>query len=212
MTAITYDGKNVELQYDDNGYLIKIGNSEVNLEEYPEIENLFFTSLIYDGDTDTYTTTDINGNEHTFSILTTDDTITGAIYDGKTISLTTDAEGNIIKVGNSTVDVSEYEGSSGGGSNYKSITENQDGTFTVVDTDNVSHIISITETDGTISATLDGKAIPITLDTNGNIVKIGNSDISISEQSEGKGGYGGVAVIPIQSIAEAMPTSTTVTV
>lgn len=31
-------------------------------------------------------------------------------------------------------------------------------------------------------------------------------------QTGGGGGYGGVAVIPIQSIAEAMPTNTTVTI
>ena len=44
-------------------------------------------------------------------------------------------------------------------------------------------------------------------------ITYGNISTKISEiQTGGGGGYSGVAVIPIQSIATAMPTSTTITV
>jgi hypothetical protein len=44
-------------------------------------------------------------------------------------------------------------------------------------------------------------------------ITYGNISTKISEiQTGGGGGYGGVSVVPIQSIAEAMPTNTTVTV
>lgn len=43
-------------------------------------------------------------------------------------------------------------------------------------------------------------------------ITYGNISTKISEIQTGGGGYGGVAVIPIQSIVEALPTTTTVTV
>ena len=46
ITAITYDGKNVKLTYDDNGNLIKIGDSDVDLENYEGIANTLLTELL----------------------------------------------------------------------------------------------------------------------------------------------------------------------
>lgn len=54
-----------------------------------------------------------------------------------------------------------------------------------------------------VNATQDADTI-----TYGNI----EPKLDAALNSGGDGGYGGVSVIPVQSIAEAMPTSTTVTV
>ena len=46
ITAITYDGKNVKLEYDNDGNLIKIGDSDVDLENYEGVANTLLTELL----------------------------------------------------------------------------------------------------------------------------------------------------------------------
>lgn len=263
MTAITYDDKNIPLVYDDNGYLIKVGNSDIDIGEYTGVaeavlatlltltspaENtldsalaqletdrqtfifnlsekgveaqsddtitdlvplildisgggISVTDLTYDNDTGVYTVTDANGDTHTFSIIKTDGEITGATYDDINVPLIFDAEGNLIKIGDVDIDISEYPNLAS--IQYGSLTLNQDGTFSIVDEEGNSHTVELIEEDGEfVGAVYDGSNIPLTFDANGELIKIGNSDIDVDLfPSEPSGGaYSGVSVIPIQSI------------
>lgn len=106
-------------------------------------------------------------------------------------------------------------GGSGGGKAFKSLTLEEDGSYTVVDTKDNEHTIEVEEENGRIvELTYDGESVNLEYDGEGNLVMIGDSEVDVEDYPEppSGGGYGGVAVIPIQSITEALPTNTTVTV
>ena len=82
-------------------------------------------------------------------------------------------------------------GGSAGGINFKSVTLENDGTYTVIDTKDNTHIITpTTNSDGVITAIVyDDININLTYDNEGNLIKIGDSDVDVSD-------YVGVGIIP----------------
>lgn len=82
-------------------------------------------------------------------------------------------------------------GGSAGGINFKSATLENDGTYTVIDTkDNTHTIIPTTDSDGVITAIIyDNVNINLTYDNEGNLAKIGDSDVDVSD-------YIGVGIVP----------------
>lgn len=73
-------------------------------------------------------------------------------------------------------------GGSAGGINFKSVTLENDGTYTVIDTKDNTHIITpTTNSDGVITAIVyDDTNINLTYDNEGNLTKIGDSDVDVS--------------------------------
>jgi len=82
-------------------------------------------------------------------------------------------------------------GGSTGGINFKSVILEDDGNYTAVDTKNNTHIITPTiNSDGVITAIVyDDVSINLTYDSEGNLTKIGDSDVDVSD-------YVGVGIVP----------------
>ena len=85
-------------------------------------------------------------------------------------------------------------GGSGKGSNFKSLTLEEDGSYTVVDFKDVEHTIEVEEENGTIvGLTYDGEEINIEYDEDGNLMLIGESEINVSNHpSSGNKGNGSI--------------------
>lgn len=78
-------------------------------------------------------------------------------------------------------------GGGGGGSTpeIKSVELNNDGTYTVIDQDDVTHILTVTETNGLITAIVyDSLSIQLTYDNSGNLIKVGDTEIDVSDYPE----------------------------
>lgn len=81
------------------------------------------------------------------------------------------------------VALSSEGGGGGGGSTpeIKSVELNNDGTYTVIDQDNVSHTLTVTETNGVITnITYDSTSIDISFDGSGNLISVGDTTIDVS--------------------------------
>ena len=77
-------------------------------------------------------------------------------------------------------------GTGGSGINYKSMTINGDNTITIVDLEDTEHTLVPTFTDNVITAiTYDGKNVKLTYDENGNLIKIGDSDVDLTDYTGG---------------------------
>ena len=77
-------------------------------------------------------------------------------------------------------------GTGGSGINYKSMTINSDNTITVIDLEDTEHTLVPTFTDNVITAiTYDGKNVKLVYDNDGNLIKIGDSDVDLTDYAGG---------------------------
>lgn len=128
----------------------------------------------------TYSFTDKDGNTHTLEFIEdADGNVTSAtLDDGHAVNMTYDNEGNLIGVGAIDIDVATYIPKESG-IQITDITLNNDGTYTVIDADNNTHTLVVTETDGQITnITYDGNTIPLMFD-NAALTEVGNIDVNV---------------------------------
>lgn len=94
-----------------------------------------------------------------------------------------------IKFGEIAQDVYDAITSGGGGIEITDITLNNDGTYTLTDTDSNTHTLTVLETNGQItSITYDGTSVTLTFDGSGNLIGVGDTDIDVSKYISGENG------------------------
>jgi len=114
----------------------------------------------------------------------------------ETLTITENGEYDVLNYLKAVVDVS------GGGIEITDITLNADGTYTVTDIDNNTHTLTVTETNGQITAiTYDGSNVPLTF-TSGLLTGVGDTDIDVSRYPEPQSS--GSGTIPFSNIFDCV--------
>lgn len=127
-----------------------------------------------------YTITDNKGDEHQIEVTYDNGRIVAATYDDEPVNIKYDNSGNLIQFGDIDIDVSEYPGI-----DIKTIIGyilNDDKSVDIDYDDGTSvKMVPTYKDDAITSVSVDGSTYKVTYDNNGKLIKIGGTDIDVSE-------------------------------